>query len=258
MPDPQSHPAAASQLTLLGSARRVDDAQLAELYAYPAERPWVRANFIASLDGAATLGGTTAQLGGPTDRALFNLLRDLADIVVVGAGTVRIENYAGARPNVTQRQRRQARGQDEVPPLAIVTKFGRLDPDMPVFTRTEVPPLVLTCTIAAETTRRRLGGLAEVIDCSVDDPEQVDESAMLAALTERGLHRVLTEGGPMLLGSFIDRGMLDELCLTLAPCLVGGQGERIATGPGQLMTHMRCAHILADDDGYLYTRYVRS
>lgn len=258
MTDPASDPAAAIQLTLLGSGRRVGDGDLAELYAYPTGQLWVRANFVASLDGAATLAGTTAALGGPTDRALFNLLRELADVILVGAGTVRIESYAGARPSVTQRQHRQARGQSEVPPLAIVSKTGRLDRDMPVFTRTEVPPLVLTCTAAAETTRSRLAGVADVVDCSRDDPERVDEAAMLAALTGRGLHRVLTEGGPMLFGSFIERGMLDELCLTIAPCLVGGRGERIATGPGQLVTQLRCAHILTDDDGYLYTRYTKS
>jgi riboflavin biosynthesis pyrimidine reductase len=245
------------QLTLLGSARRVDDGDLPELYAYPSERLWVRANFIASLDGAATVGGTTGHLGGPVDRALFHLLRELADVILVGAGTVRIESYSGTRLSVAQRQRRQARGQSEVPPLAIVTKSGHLEPDMPVFTRTEVPPLVLTCTAVAEATRHRLAGLADVIDCSGGDPARVDEAAVLTALTERSLHRVLTEGGPMLLSSFVERGMLDELCLTIAPCVVGGQAQRIATGPGQLVTRMRCAHILTDADGYLYTRYVK-
>ena len=128
---------------------------------------------------------------------------------------------------------------------------------MPVFTRTEVPPLVCTCAAAADQTRRTLAGLAEVIDCSIDDPGQVDAAAVLAALAERGLNRVLTEGGPMLFGSFVERGLLDELCLTIAPSLVGGQAGRIATGPGQVLTAMRRAHILADEDGYLYTRYVR-
>lgn len=257
MPDPQPPPAR-MQLSLLGSARRVDDGDLPELYAYPNDRPWLRANFIASLDGAATVGGTTAQLGGSVDRALFSLLRELADVILVGAGTVRIESYSGARLNVAQRQRRQAHGQSEVPPLAIVTKAGRLDRDMPVFTRTEVPPLVLTCTAAADATRQRLAGLADVVDCSGADPARVDEAAVLAALIERGLRRMLTEGGPMLLGSFVERGMLDELCLTIAPCLAGGPSERIATGPGQLVTRLRCAHILTDDDGYLYTRYVKA
>ena len=81
---------------------------------------------------------------------------------------------------------------------------------------------------------------------------------MLAALADRGLCRVLTEGGPTLFGSFVERDMLDELCLTIAPSLVGGQAGRIATGPGQVLTGMRCAHILTDDDGYLYTRYVKA
>lgn len=246
------------ELTLLQSGKRLDDGQLPELYAYPAEQPWVRANFIASLDGGATVGGTTGQLGGPVDRLLFSLLRELADVILVGAGTVRVEGYSGARPSLAARQRRQARGQSEVPPLAIVTKSGHLDRDMTVFTRTEVPPLVLTCATAAEETRRRLAGCAEVIDCSAGDPDRVDEAVLLAALTDRGLRRVLTEGGPMLFGSLVERDLLDELCLTIAPCVVGGQARRISTGPGQIQTGMRCAHILSDDDGYLYTRYVRS
>jgi riboflavin biosynthesis pyrimidine reductase len=248
------------QLRLLGSVREVDGSELPELYGYPAElnRVWLRANFIASLDGGATVGGTTGRLGGPGDRAVFNLLRELADVILVGAGTVRAEDYSGARLTIAQRQGRQARGQSEVPQLAIVTKSGRLDRDMPVFTRTEVPPLVCTCTAVADQIRSGLGGLADVIECSVDDPARVDEALVLAALADRGLHRVLTEGGPMLFNSFVVRGMLDELCLTIAPSLVGGQGDRIAAGRGQVLTGMRAAHILTDDDGYLYTRYVKS
>ncbi|HTZ14530.1 MAG TPA: pyrimidine reductase family protein [Mycobacterium sp.] len=248
------------QLKLLGSVRDLDGGELPELYGYPAElnRVWLRANFIASLDGGATVGGTTGRLGGPGDRAVFNLLRELADVILVGAGTVRAEDYSGARSSIAQRQGRQARGQCEIPQLAIVTKSGRLDRDMPVFTRTEVPPLVCTCAAVADQTRRALGGLAEVVDCSADDPERVSEASVLAALADRGLYRVLTEGGPMLFSSFVERNMLDELCLTIAPSLVGGLASRIASGPGQVLTAMRRAHILSDDDGYLYTRYVKA
>jgi riboflavin biosynthesis pyrimidine reductase len=260
MPDFAADQAGGSQLRLLGAVRELDGNELPKLYDYPAEQSdvWLRANFIASLDGGATVGGTSSRLGGPGDRALFSLLRELADVILVGAGTVRIEGYAGARFNVDQRQSRQARGQSEVPQLAIVTKSGRLHRDMPVFTRTEVPPLVLTCAAATDQTRRRLAGLANVVTCSHDDPTRVDEAAVLAALADRGLHRVLTEGGPMLFGSFVERDLLDELCLTIAPSLVGGQSLRIATGTGQVLTGMRCAHILTDDAGYLYTRYIRA
>ncbi|HET9877365.1 MAG TPA: pyrimidine reductase family protein [Mycobacterium sp.] len=245
-------------LRLLDSTREILDDELSQLYAYPdRQTTWVRANFISSIDGAATLAGRSGGLAGPGDQALFGVLRTLADIIVVGAGTVRIENYAGAHLNVAQRQRRQDRGQSEVPRLAIVTRSGHLDRDMPVFTRTEVPPLVLTCAAAAGETRDRLTGLAEVIDCSDRDPDRVDEATALAALGARGQHRVLTEGGPTLLNSFIEHRLLDELCLTVAPCVVGGGAPRIATGTGQVQTAMRCAHLLTDDAGYLYARYVK-
>jgi len=259
MPDQAADHAGGMPLRLLGSVRELDGSELPKLYGYPAElnRTWLRANFIASLDGAASVGGTTGQLGGPGDRAVFSLLRELADVILVGAGTVRAEGYSGARPSVAQRQRRQACGQSEVPQLAIVTRSGRLDRDMPVFTRTEVAPLVLTCAAATDQTRRGLADLADVVDCSSDDPTLVEEAAVLAALADRGLYRVLTEGGPTLFGSFVEREMLDELCLTIAPSLVGGQAGRISAGPGQVLTGMRCAHILSDEDGYLYTRYVK-
>jgi riboflavin biosynthesis pyrimidine reductase len=246
-------------LTLLGSTREIDDGELPRLYGYPErDGTWVRANFITSVDGGATADGSSGGMGGPGDRHIFNLLRELADVIVVGAGTVRIEGYSGAQMGVAQRQGRQARGQSEVPQLAIVTKSGRLDRDMAVFTRTEVAPLVLTCAAAAAETRRRLGDLCDVVDCSGGDPGEVDESALLAGLAARGMRRVLTEGGPMLLGAFVQRDLLDELCLTIAPYLVGGLARRIATGPGQVLTRMRCAHILTDDAGYLYARYVRA
>jgi 5-amino-6-(5-phosphoribosylamino)uracil reductase len=246
-------------MTLLGSTRELDDGDLPGLYDYPErDGTWLRANFITSVDGGATADGSSGGMGGPGDRLVFNLLRELADVIVVGAGTVRAESYSGAHLDVAPRQRRQDRGQSEVPQLAIVTRSGRLDRDMGVFTRTEVPPLVLTCAETAGATRRTLGDLCDVLDCSGGDPAEVDEATLLDVLAARGMRRVLTEGGPTLLGAFVQRDMLDELCLTIAPYLVGGLARRIATGPGQLLTRMRCAHVLSDDAGYLYTRYVKA
>ncbi|KJX75179.1 pyrimidine reductase family protein [Mycobacterium lepromatosis] len=252
--------AAQTPLLMLTSGRHLDEDELPQLYGYPSERDgvWVRANFITSMDGSATADGRTGAMAGPGDRFVFNMLRELADVVVVGAGTVRIESYSGVHLPVTKRQQRQARGQSEVPQLAIVTKSGRLDRNMAVFTQNEVAPLVLTCTKTARALGPQFADLANVVSCSGDDPSKVDETAILAALKARGLCRVLTEGGPMLLGSFIQRGMLDELCLTIAPLIVGGRAQRIATCPDQLLARMRCAHVLTDDAGYLYTRYVKA
>ena len=259
MPDSGATENSETPLALLGSVREIGDGELPQLYSYPKrDGTWVRANFITSVDGGATAGDSSGAMGGPGDRLVFNLLRELADVIVVGAGTVRVEGYSGAHVGAAQRQRRQACGQSEVPQLAIVTRSGHLGRDMAVFTRTEVPPLVLTCTAAVDETRRRLAGLCEVLDCSGNDPGAVDEAMLLGVLGARGMHRILTEGGPTLLDSLMDRDMLDELCLTIAPYLVGGQARRIAAGPGRLLTRMRCAHVLTDDAGYLYTRYVKA
>lgn len=250
----------AVRLHVLGDEAAVADEDLYRLYAYPAglSRCVVRANFIASLDGGATTGGTSGGLGGAGDRSLFAVQRELADVIVVGAGTARAENYGGARMSVAQRQRRQARGQSEIPPIALVTRSGVLEHDLAVLTGSEVRPLVLTCTAVAADARSRVGSTAEVIDCSAADPGQVDLATLLGRLADRGLLRVLTEGGPSLLGAFIAAGLLDEMCLTSAPILVGGSAVRIAAGGAETLTAMRRAHVLADADGYLYTRYVRA
>lgn len=250
---------AGTELTALGPVSAVGDSQLAEHYAYPENLSscWVRANFISSLDGAATADGRSGALGGHGDRALFRLMRELADVVVVGAGTVRIETYSGAQLGVTERQRRNARGQREVPPIAIVTRSAVLDRDLPVFTQTEVPPLLLTTHNATAGARARFAGLADVHDCSGADTDGVDLGVALRTLAGLGLTRVLTEGGPSLLGAFIGDDLLDDLCLTIAPTVVGGGSTRIAGGHGELITRLQRRHVLSDEEGYLYTRYSR-
>ena len=249
----------AMRFTLLAGSTAVDDDGLEALYAYPdrLDRCLVRGNAITSLDGAATTAGTSGGLGGAGDRRLFALQRELADVIVVGAGTARAENYGGARMSVAQRRRRQARGQSEVPPIALVTRSGVIEHDLGVLTDSEARPLVLTCAAAASDARSRVGDAADVLDCSGADPGQVDLATALQRLAGRGMLRVLTEGGPSLLGAFIAAHLLDEMCLTSAPLLVGGNAVRIAGGPADVLAPMRRAHLLADDDGFLYARYVR-
>jgi riboflavin biosynthesis pyrimidine reductase len=247
------------RFSMLGPVDEIDDARLADFYTYPddLQTSWVRGNMIASLDGAATDEGKAGGLAGPGDRALFRLMREHADVILVGAATVRIENYSGAQFGVAQRQARQRRGQAEVPPIAVVTQRGDLDHDAKLFTRTDVPPLILTSSEGVADTRRRLGSVAEIIDASGPHPDRVDGATALKVLAERKLFRVLTEGGPRFLSLLIEDGLLDELCLTIAPMLVGGMARRIATGALEVRTPMRRAHLLTDDAGYLYTRYVR-
>ena len=254
MPDTDAMP-----FMLLGDGAPVDDERLYQLYAYPeSDQSVVRGNAIASLDGGATTGGTSGGLGGSGDRRLFAVQRELADVIVVGAGTARAENYGGARMTAPQRQRRQRRGQPEVPPLALITRSGVIERGLPVLTQTEVPPLVLTCAENADSARTRLGSAAEVIACSGADPHGVDLAVVVARLAERGMRRVLNEGGPTLLGAFVGAALLDEMCLTSAPLLVGGSAVRITAGSDDVLLRMRPAHVITDADGYLYTRYIRS
>lgn len=249
----------AVRFRLLAGQESLDDQGLDALYAYPEDltRPTVRANAIASLDGAATTAGTSGGLGGAGDRWLFAVQRELADVIVVGAGTARAENYGGVRMPAAQRRRRRARGQSGVPPIALVTRSGLLDRDMPVLTGGEVPPLVVTCSASAATARDRVGTATEVLDCSGSDPDRVDLAVLLDRLGSLGLLRVLTEGGPSLLGAFLAQDLLDEMCLTTAPMMAGGQSVRIASGGAESLRWMRPVHVLTDDDGNLYTRYVR-
>jgi riboflavin biosynthesis pyrimidine reductase len=250
---------AGTQFTLLSSGSTVDSAELAKLYAYPADldRCWVRGNMIASLDGGATVEGRAGGLGGSGDRALFAVMREAADVILVGAGTVRAENYSGAQLTVACRQLRQRRRQSEVPPIAVASASGALEPESRLFTRSETPPLIFTTTVSFAATRDRLHGRAEVLDASTSDPIVVDLTAVLAELGRRGLHRVLCEGGPTLLGDIVGQGLLDELGLTIAPMVLAGTAPRIVVGQTAVTTGLRAAHILTDADGYLYTLFKR-
>lgn len=248
-----------TDLTLLNGGATADDEVLRQLYAYPVptDRCWVRGNYITSLDGSATVDGTSGGLGGDNDRLMFNLMRELADVVVVGAGTVRSENYSGVQLSAAQRQRRSERDQSEVPPIAIITASGRIDHDAHVFTRTDVPPLVFTSAEAAPRLQSALGGVADVAAASGVDRASVDEAAVLRLLAARGLVRVLCEGGPTLMGAFLDNDLIDDLCLTIAPAVVGGDAGRVARGRTGRLGRMRRAHLLSDEADYLYARYVR-
>lgn len=251
--------AAGTQFTVLGAVDPVADDRVGDFYAYPdaPRRCWVRGNMIASVDGGATVAGRSGGLGAAGDRALFAKMRQAADVIVVGASTVRTEDYSGVQLSAAARQDRAARGQSEVPPIAVLTRSADLDHDAKLFRRTEVPPILLTSARTAATARERFGGLADVVDASGPEPDDVDPATALDLLAARGLLRVLTEGGPEVLGLFTAAELLDELCVTVAPVLVGGEAQRIVTGPVQVRTPLRRSHILGDDDGYLYCRYVR-
>lgn len=224
---------------------------LAGAYAYPRER-WLRANMVASADGAAYLDGRSAGLSSADDMRIFGLLRVLADVVLVGAGTARTEEYKPAlrRPSLASLRE----GRPETATIALVTRTLDLNLAAPLFT--EAPPdartIVITCAAADAELRAATAKVADVI---IAGEETVDLAAAVAALGDRGLRQVICEGGPHLLGDLAAAGLLDELCLSLSPALAGAGASRIVAGQPSPLRPLTLKHVLAGSDGFLFTRY---
>lgn len=214
--------------------------------------PHLRVNFIASLDGAATRDGVSGGLGNADDKLVFDTLRMLADVIVVGAGTVRAEGYGGIRQSPADAAWRVRHGLPAQLPVAVVSSRLDLEPSHPVFTDAAVRPLVVT---HAETPLRRRAELATVADVLVCGETAVDPRRMLAELARRGLAQVLCEGGPHLFGSLIAADCVDELCLSVSPVLEGGPAGRISAGAA-VPREMSLLHVLTAGD-MLFLRYAR-
>jgi riboflavin biosynthesis pyrimidine reductase len=219
----------------------LSDEDLIGLYRYP-PGPVLRANMVSSVDGAASLDGASAGLSSAADRHVFALLRTLADVIVVGANTARVEGYKPVR--IRELWRHLRAGRAPVPPIAVVT--GRADLDL-------ASPLLADQSTIIITTSKATVNRENVI---VAGDSSVDLAAAMAALRERGHERILAEGGPGILGQLVTGGLLDELCLTTGPLLAGPGAPRIVTGsPAAKPVPMTLAHII-DDNSFLLCRYV--
>jgi riboflavin biosynthesis pyrimidine reductase len=233
----------------------LDDDELLTLYG-PRDRrlPVVRANFVSSVDGSSTAGGLSGPLGGPADKRVFDLLRRLSDVIVVGAGTLRSEKYDAMRLSAEASRWRIDHSLSAQPQLAIVSSRLDLDPVSDVFVNAPVRPIVLTAESADPRVRRRLERVADVISCG---ERTAEGKQIVKALTARGLTQVHCEGGPHLLGTLIVDDVLDELCLTTSPLLEGGLGPRITSSEMDAVARsMALDHVLVSGN-MLFTKYSR-
>jgi riboflavin biosynthesis pyrimidine reductase len=198
----------------------LERAALRELYAAP-QAPWLRVNFVSTLDGAATgADGRSGSINTEADHVVFELLRELSDVVVVGAGTVRREGYGVLRAK-----------DPSAPPLAVVSNSGALPEQFLDGSGRDGGVLLLTRAAAdPRNLAEARGALGDegVIVCGTDE---VDLTSLRQALHERGYTLVLSEGGPSLLGAMLSAGVVDELDLTWSPAIVGGPHPRIVAGP---------------------------
>ncbi|MFF2147976.1 pyrimidine reductase family protein [Kitasatospora sp. NPDC058190] len=231
---------------------------LAAVYAYPDQvnqgHPWLRANMVAGLDGGAKLEGLSEGLSGDADKRIFGVLRALSDVVLVGAETVRAEGYRPARARREFAAARAAAGQAPAPAIAVVSRSLNLDLSAPLFTEPLVRTVVITVEDAPEERRR---AVAEVADLVLAGRGSVDLRAGVAALVERGWTRLLSEGGPRLLGQLAAAGLLDELCLSLAPLITGGDAPRIVHDAEMPDVQRMRLVSLIEQKGFLFTRYLR-
>jgi riboflavin biosynthesis pyrimidine reductase len=225
---------------LLAGAQ-LDPTALHDWYA----RDWVepggvRVNFIASVDGAVSAGGLSRGLQTPGDNAVFAALRDLADVIVVGASTAAAEGYRPANPSTTRRAARARYGLAERPAIAVVSASLTIDLGSELFAAAprEAPTLIITGPAAPVARRTDIIDLADgdtglqLFEAAAGPDGGVDLAAAVAILRERGYRRILCEGGPRLFSAGLAAGAVDELCLTISPVLAGPGAGRIVSGPG--------------------------
>jgi riboflavin biosynthesis pyrimidine reductase len=243
---------------LLRPAETVDD-PLAPYAAVTRSRPdgscWVMANMVGGLDGSASVGGRVGSLSTAPDAALFSAMRTLADVVLVGAETVRREGYATFSLTEEQVATRRAQGKPPAPTLAVVTRSLDLDWSSKAFTA--APPdnraLVLTCEAADPDLVHRARQVADVV---VAGGDWVEPAAALRRLAERGHRVVLCEGGPHWLGELVAADVLDELCLTVSPIMGGDALPVSVSPPGGPVRHFALRQVMAEGDT-LFLRYER-
>jgi riboflavin biosynthesis pyrimidine reductase len=215
-------------------------------------RPSVRLNMIVSVDGGTSWNGVSGALGGPADKALFATLRSLADAILVASGTMRAEQYGPVvMPEGVQRERR-SRGQQPVPAVAVVSSSCRFDWQSPFFSEATTTPYIITVASADARSRERAAEVAEVI---IAGDDTVDLTRAVGELGARGAANILAEGGPTLNGELAQAGLLDELCVTLAPLLASGDAKRLIAGSALAQLATLQVRSMCEADEYLFLRY---
>lgn len=227
----------------------LDTAGLFAAYAAPRD-PWVRCNMVTSLDGAATgADGRSGSINNDADHMVFEVLRALSHVVVVGAGTIRTEGYSPLSVGDSLSGLRRGHGLPDALPLVAVSQRGDVPPTLSGCRDGRVL-LALPAAAPGLAGARRDLGEENVLVCGDDE---LDVEALVAALHGRGWTQILTEGGPSLLGSFLAAGQLDELCFTISPQVVGGQHPR-PVGPNGTPADLDL-ELLVEQDGTLMGRW---
>ena len=219
----------------------------------PRHECWVTGHMVAGLDGTAAIGGRVGALSTEPDQALFRRMRQIADVVLVGAETVRREGFAPVRLSEEARTQRLAQGRAPVPPVAVVSGSLDLDWSAKVFAAapTGARTLVITCATAVP---ERLAAAEQVATVVIAGQDRVEPAVALQALADLGHGVVLCEGGPRWLGELVAADRLDELCLSISP-LMGGDPLPVSIAPpGAALARFELRGTMVEDHT-LFLRY---
>jgi riboflavin-specific deaminase-like protein len=226
----------------------------AELDRYYGEPPvGVRANMVMTADGAGAFHGRTKAISDDADQELLRHLRKHADAVLVGSATVQAERYGPVRLDPDAVAARKLGGRVPVPPIVVVTGRASLPATLPVFTHDGPRTIIATVEASAE----QAAPLREVGDVVIVGKDAIDPKRLVDALAERGMERLLCEGGPYLLSQLVEHDLVDDMCLTVSPFLAGAQPTTLQP-PSALPvpTRMRLRHVLTRNE-LLYLRFTR-
>jgi riboflavin-specific deaminase-like protein len=216
-----------------------------------AGRPWVMINMISSLDGGTAVNGRSSSIGSGDDTSVFRAIRAVPDVILVGAGTVSAEDYRPVTLDDERGALRRAAGRPDTPTLAIVSGRLSVDPEARVFSDPDHKPLLITSTEASPAKLAMIGDAADIAIL-----ESLDPGAILGHLGAAGI--VLIEGGPTLNGGFAKAGLVDEINLSVASVVLGGDSQRIIAGPVvDPALKMRVDRVL-HGDRELFIRYTRA
>jgi riboflavin biosynthesis pyrimidine reductase len=241
-----------------GAPRAVEVADLIELYRHPAleGRGWVRSSFVMSLDGSVQgPDGRSGSINTESDQHIFTLQRALADAILVGANTVRSEGYRAVDLEPWQLAIRDQEGLAPYPALVIISASADLDPT--IATPSEgAGGAVMIITTPGKSADDLEPLQAAGITVLEADGATLDLALIVDQLAGTGFPRLLCEGGPRLHNELLTAGVVDEVSLTLAPLVVGGQGLRSTSGAAlPVPSPFRLHHVLYADDGALFTSY---
>lgn len=223
----------------------------------------VRAIAVSSINGSSSVDGASGGLGNPLDLKLLFHLRAWADVVVVGTGTIIKEKYCGVKLNEFYRKQRLARGQEETPPVGILSSSLPFTPESKIFVDTVVPPVIITEPSSAHKASDLEHKCQGVILCDTSDPTEIVQS-----LRDRGYSKILLEGGPTTLKSFIVHDVVDVFHHTVDPSIVTPTVHPLvpsdptdptdnAVHDSQVQVRFTTDDVVVTDDGVIFVRYVR-